>query len=357
MDTRSREIASELPSPAALAARLPRSPRVEATVERGRRAIRAALRGADPRFVAIVGPCSIHEAGAALDYARRLAPLATELGDTLTLVMRTYFEKPRSALGWKGFINDPDLDGTCDMAEGLARARALLREVNELGVPCASEILDPIVRHYTQDLLAWACIGARTSESQIHREMASGLLLPVGIKNPTSGELGPAIDAVMTARSPHRHLGVAPGGGFVRIQTAGNPDAHLVLRGGARGPNFSPRDVADAAESLEPLALARPVLVDCSHGNSGKDPELQPDVLRAVVEQFETAETPLLGAMLESHLRSGRQPLRADTPPAYGVSLTDACLGWPETESLLREVAERLRVSKRRAAAGSMARA
>ncbi|MFI5315814.1 MAG: 3-deoxy-7-phosphoheptulonate synthase [Myxococcota bacterium] len=353
MHTESRETASDLPSPAALALRLPRSERAAASVERGRRAIRDALHGKDPRFVAIVGPCSIHDPDAALEYAGRLAPLARELGDVLTLAMRTYFEKPRSALGWKGLISDPHLDGSCDLALGLARARAILCGVNELGVPCAAEILDPIVRHYTADLLAWACVGARTSESQIHREMASGLPLPVGIKNPTSGDFAPAVDAVVAARSPHRHLGVSPSGGFVRIETAGNPDAHLVLRGGGRGPNFAPAEVARAAELLAPLALARPVLVDCSHGNSGKDPARQPDVLRAVVAQFSAEETPLLGAMLESHLESGRQTLRADAPPAYGISLTDACLGWDATEALLRGTADRLRASGRR---DSMAR-
>src|SRR5882672_3259703 len=252
------EVASDLPSPAVLAARLPRSAPAAASVERGRRALRDALHGKDPRFVAIVGPCSIHDADAALDYARRLAGLATELGDVLTLVMRTYFEKPRSALGWKGLVSDPRLDGSSDLALGVTRAREILCAVNELGVPCGGETLDPIVRHYIGDLLSWACIGARTSESQIHREMASGLPLPVGIKNPTSGDLAPAADALVAARSPHRHLGVSASGGFARIETSGNPDVHLVLRGGARGPNFAPAEVARAAELLAPLALARP---------------------------------------------------------------------------------------------------
>jgi len=337
-----REIASDLPSPAELAARLPRSARAAATAERGRAALRDALHGKDPRFVAIVGPCSIHDPESALEYARRLARLGAELGERLILVMRTYFEKPRSALGWKGLINDPALDGSCDLAAGLERAREILLAVNELGVPCASELLDPIVRHYTGDLLAWACIGARTSESQIHREMASGLPCPVGIKNPTSGELGPAVDALIAARSPHRHLGVSSGGGFARVETPGNPDAHLVLRGGARGPNFDPGTVARAAESLAPLALPRPVLVDCSHGNSRKDPGRQPAVLRSVLEQFGAPGTPLLGAMLESHLAGGRQDLAQGSAPAYGVSITDACLGWDETEALLREAAARL---------------
>jgi 3-deoxy-7-phosphoheptulonate synthase len=343
MQAENGEVASDLPSPAALSAWLPRSARAAASVERGRAALRDALHGKDPRFVVIVGPCSIHDRGAALDYARRLALLSHELGDVLTLVMRTYFEKPRSALGWKGLIHDPRLDGSADLAHGVTLAREILCAVNELGVPCASEILDPIVRHYIGDLLAWACIGARTSESQIHREMASGLPLPVGIKNPTSGDLVPAADALVAARSPHRHLGVGADGGFVRIETSGNADVHLVLRGGARGPNFAPTDVARAADLVAPLALARPILVDCSHGNSGKDPEQQPAVLRAVLAQFEADETPLLGAMLESHLEPGRQSLVPGAAPAYGVSLTDACLGWDATEALLREAAGRLR--------------
>ncbi|HTO68497.1 MAG TPA: 3-deoxy-7-phosphoheptulonate synthase [Myxococcota bacterium] len=333
---------TELPSPAELAARLPRSARAEATVLRGRRALRDALHGKDPRFVAIVGPCSIHDPDAALDYARRLAPLADELGDALVVVMRTYFEKPRTALGWKGLISDPRLDGSCDLALGLARARALLCAVNELGLPCGSEVLDPIVRHYTGDLLAWACIGARTSESQIHREMASGLPLPVGLKNATSGDLAPALDGILAARSPHRHLGVSAAGGFARIETHGNPDAHLVLRGGASGPNHSPADVARAAEKLAPLALARPVLIDCSHANSRRDPARQPAVLRDVLAQFAAPGTPILGAMLESQLAPGRQELATGAPLAYGVSITDPCLGWSDTEALLREAAAEL---------------
>jgi 3-deoxy-7-phosphoheptulonate synthase len=337
------ERARALPSPAELAEALPRSERAALTVERGRRALRDALHGKDPRLVAIVGPCSIHDRAGALEYAERLARLRSELDDQLALFMRTYCEKPRSALGWKGLISDPRLDGSCELGAGLALAREILLAANERGVPCASEILDPIVRHYTGDLLAWACIGARTSESQIHREMASGLPLPVGIKNPTSGELGPAIDGIAAARSPHRHLGVRADGGFARVETPGNPDVHLVLRGGVRGPNCGEADVARAAERLAPLALARPVLVDCSHANSGKDPRRQPAVFRAVLAQFERPDTPILGTMLESQLEPGRQELQPGVPPLPGVSITDACLGWDETEALLREAAERLR--------------
>ncbi len=355
MDTGVNEAGVELPSPAALCARLPRSEMATAAVARGRAQIRDALHGRDPRLVAIVGPCSIHDPEAALDYATRLARLARELDDALVVAMRTYFEKPRTALGWKGLINDPRLDGSCEIGLGLATAREILLAVSELGLPCASELLDPITRHYIGDLLAWACIGARTSESQIHREMASGLPMPVGVKNPTSGELAPARDALLAARSPHRHLGIGPDGGFRRVETRGNADGHLVLRGGERGPNYGARDVAHAAELLAPLGLARPILVDCSHANSGKDPSRQPAVLRDVLAQHEAAPGPILGVLLESHLESGRQALRAGEPLAYGVSLTDGCLGWDETETLLREAATRMRASKGRARAGSMA--
>jgi 3-deoxy-7-phosphoheptulonate synthase len=349
------ETGTELPSPAALCARLPRTSRASETVARARAAIRDALHGRDARLVAVVGPCSIHDPAAALDYARRLARVARELDDALVVAMRTYFEKPRSALGWKGMINDPRLDGSCEIGLGLATAREVLLAVSELGLACASELLDPITRHYVGDLLAWACIGARTSESQIHREMASGLAMPVGIKNPTSGEIAPARDALLAARSPHRHLGIGADGGFRRIETRGNPDAHLVLRGGERGPNFAARDVARAADLVAPLGLARPILIDCSHANSGKDPRRQPFVLRDVLDQIESASSPILGVLLESHLEPGRQALHAGTPLAYGVSLTDACLGWDDTEALLREAAARVRASKARAAAGSMA--
>jgi 3-deoxy-7-phosphoheptulonate synthase len=258
--------------------------------------------------------------------------------------MRVYFEKPRTTLGWKGMINDPQLDGSCDLALGLTRARELLCAVNELGVPCATELLDPIVRHYVGDLLAWAAIGARTSESQIHREMASGLALPVGIKNPTSGELGPAADAVVAAHGPHRHLGVAANGGFARIATPGNPDAHLILRGGASGPNYGAREIARGAARLAPLGLARPILVDCSHDNSGKDAARQGAVCRAVLAQLgDGPPGALLGLLIESFLEPGRQTWRKGEPLARGVSITDACIGWSETETLLGEIAQAVR--------------
>ena len=304
MHTQSETEAAELPTPGALLARLARTPQVERTVERGRNAIRAALHGRDPRLVVIVGPCSIHDADSALEYAERLARLARELDDALIVAMRSYFEKPRTALGWKGMINDPRLDGSCEIALGLERARAILLAIGELGLPCATELLDPITRHYIGDLLAWVAIGARTSESQIHREMASGLPMPVGFKNPTSGELAPARDAMLAARSPHRHLGIGADGGFRRIETRGNPDVHLVLRGGQRGPNYGAQDVARAAELTAMLGLARPIVVDCSHANSGHDHRRQGDVLRDVLAQLDAAHEPDPG-------RAAREPPRA----------------------------------------------
>ncbi len=346
---------TDLPSPAALRADFPRPLAVERVVGRGREAIRNALHGRDARLVAIVGPCSIHDRDSALEYAERLARLGSELDDALILVMRTYFEKPRTALGWKGLINDPKLDGSCEMALGLERAREILLAIGELGLACGSELLDPITRHYIGDLLVWVGIGARTSESQIHREMASGLPMPVGFKNPTSGSLAPARDAMLAARSPHRHLGIGPDGGFRRIETHGNPDVHLVLRGGERGPNYASQDVSRAAELTSMLGLAKSILVDCSHANAEKDHRLQAKALRAVLRQIESGRSPILGLMLESHLEPGRQALHAGEPLAYGVSLTDPCLGWDETEALLRETAACARASKRLEPAVSMA--
>jgi len=356
MHTQCEVSAAELPSPGALLAKHPRTPAVERSVERGRARIRDALHGRDARLVAIVGPCSIHDPDSALEYARRLAPLSAELEDALVIAMRTYFEKPRTALGWKGLINDPRLDGSCEIALGLERAREILLAIGELGLPCATELLDPITRHYIGDLLAWVAIGARTSESQIHREMASGLSMPVGFKNPTSGELAPARDAMLAARGAHRHLGIGPDGGFRRVETRGNPDVHMILRGGEeRGPNYSARDVSRAAELTSMLGLARPILIDCSHSNSEKDHRRQAHVLRDVLRQLESPASPILGVQIESHLEEGRQALRAGEPLAYGVSLTDACIGWRETESLLRDAAASVRASNQREPAASLA--
>jgi 3-deoxy-7-phosphoheptulonate synthase len=328
---------------------LPASERAAATVRAARAALRDLLHGRDARrLLAVVGPCSIHDEVAALDYARRLRALAAEVDDALLVVMRTYFEKPRTTIGWKGLINDPHLDGSCDIPHGLALARRILLAVNELGLACASEVLDPVTPQYHADLLSWAAIGARTTESQTHRELASGLSMPVGFKNATDGSLDAAGNALVSAGSPHVFLGIDAAGASALVRTRGNPDAHVVLRGGGGRPNHDPASVASAARLTAARKIARGVLVDCSHENSGKDPRRQGDACRSTLAQWEAGQGALLGFMLESHLEEGRQDWRAGTPPRYGVSITDACIGFAETEALLRDAAERVR---RRAAA------
>ncbi len=332
-----------LPGPGALRARLPATLVGEATVAATRASIRELLRGRDARLLAVVGPCSLHDPDAALDYAARLRKLADETADALVVAMRTYVEKPRTRLGWTGLAKDPALDGTGDLARGLELSRRLLAAIGDLGVACAAELLDPLLAPYLVDLLAWAAIGARTSESPPHREFASGLDLPVGFKNTTDGRIDVAIHALDAARRPHVRIAHAEDGAARVARTPGNPDVHLVLRGGARGPNYGATCVADAVARAAAPGLARPVLVDCSHDNSGKDAARQPEVLRAVVLQVAAGSRGILGFMLESHLRPGRQELGAGAPLAYGVSITDACLGWDETERLLFSTAAALR--------------
>lgn len=332
-----------LPSPEALRHALPVTPRATATVRQARAALRDALHGRDAhRLVVVVGPCSIHDADAAREYAARLAEVARTHADALLIVMRTYFEKPRTTVGWKGWLRDPHLDGSGDVAEGLRRARALLREVNALGLACGSELLDPMTPPYLADLLAWASVGARTVESQVHREMASGLAMPVGFKNPTDGRLRPAADAARSAAQPHVALGVDAQGRAALRRTRGNPDGHLVLRGGERGPNHGARPVSEAVRAAEELGLRRGVLVDCSHANSGKSAARQPRVCREVLAQVRRGATGILGLMLESHLEEGHQPW-SQRPLRYGVSVTDECLAWDETEALLAEIAAAVR--------------
>ena len=342
---------SPLPSPAQLKTRLPRGSAARAVVKSGRRAIADVLHGRDARFVVIAGPCSLHDPEAALTYAQRLTRLARETSDVLAIAMRAYVEKPRTALGWKGLVNDPDLDGSCDLALGLERSRRLLLEINELGLPCASEILDPMTPHYIGDLLSWAAIGARTSESQTHRELASGLPMPVGFKNGTSGVLSVACNGIVAARRPHSCFGLDPHGRAAQLCTPGNPDAHLVLRGGAGRTNFSPENVASAVALLSDSRPARPVLVDCSHDNSSFDPRRQAGVCRAILGQVrDRGDAPILGILLESHLRPGRQDWVRHKKLEFGVSITDACIGWEETEALLYEIAEAVVRSKRQRA-------
>lgn len=330
-----------LPTPAQLRARLPLSLAAAASVRRGREAVRAIMRGDDARLLVIAGPCSLHDPDAALDYAQRLAELAPQVSDQMLLVMRAYVEKPRTTIGWKGLVYDPQLDGSSDMAGGLTLARRLLLDIAELGLPLATELLQPLAAGYLDDLLSWAAIGARTSESQIHREMVSGLDLPVGFKNGTDGSVAIACDAMRSAAHPHQHFGMDEQGRAAMVQTRGNPDTHLVLRGGHSGPNYQPEAVAAACAALEAQSIRPNLIVDCSHANSGKDPARQPQMLESVIAQRLAGQTHLRGVMLESHLFDGCQPLRA--PLQYGVSVTDACLGWEGTSQALLRAADALR--------------
>jgi 3-deoxy-7-phosphoheptulonate synthase len=335
-----------LVAPRDLLAELPITRQAATVVVDARHAIRRILAGTDPRLLVIVGPCSIHDPEAALDYARRLAVVRTELGDAVYLVMRVYFEKPRTTLGWKGLISDPHLDGTRDMATGLRIARRLLLEINALGLPAATELLGPVVPQYIADLVSWTAIGARTAESQTHREMASGLSMPVGFKNTTDGNLQVALDAMQAAGTPHTFLGMNDDGRSAIVHTTGNPERHLVLRGGGGRTNYDATSVAEAAALCEGRGLPARVLVDCSHGNSNKDPTRQPEVFTAVLDQVVGGSRHILGAMLESHLHGGSQKLgHGAAGLAYGVSITDSCLDWEATEQVLRQAASRLRAA------------
>ena len=340
--TRRRE--TPLPSPTDLGQRLPLSTALAAQVHTQREAIRAVLDGSDPRLLVVVGPCSLHDPISALEYADRLAALAPEVSDQLLLVMRAYVEKPRTTIGWKGLVYDPQLDGSGDMAGGLELSRRLMLAMLERGLPVATELLQPLVAGYFDDLLGWAAIGARTSESQVHRELVSGLDVPVGFKNGTDGSLSIACDAMRSAAHPHQHFGVDGLGRPALVETDGNPDTHLVLRGGHSGPNHDAASVAVARASLEKQGIAARIMVDCSHANSGKDPLRQPAVLRDVLDQRLAGDASLRGVMLESHLFDGCQAL--STELRYGVSITDGCLGWSGTEAMLREAAERLRAGR-----------
>jgi len=331
-------------SPRAVKAKQPLTARAAEVILETRRAIRDVLHGRDrDRLLVVVGPCSIHDPEAALDYARRLVRVAEANRDRLIIVMRTYFEKPRTTIGWKGLINDPHFDGSCDIATGLQRARRILLEINDLGLPCGGEVLDPITPQYISDLLSWASIGARTIESQTHREMASGLSMPIGFKNSTDGGLQVGLHAMISARHPHTFLGISADGATAMIKTAGNPDRHVVLRGGGSGPNYSPADVARATEMVASEGLARPVMIDCSHGNSSKDYTRQPIVCREVLTHLAASGGAVMGLLLESNLQPGRQDWEAGTPLRYGVSITDACIGWDDTETLLGEIAAAIR--------------
>jgi 3-deoxy-7-phosphoheptulonate synthase len=305
------------------------------TVVEARDTIRAILAGRDRRMLCIVGPCSIHDPEAALEYARRLAKLREATSDRLYLMMRVYFEKPRTTVGWKGLINDPHMDDSCDMREGLRIARRLLIEINRLGLPAGTEMLDPITPQYIADLVAWTAIGARTTESQTHREMASGLSMPVGFKNTTEGNLQIAINAVQSARRPHSFLGITQDGVSAIIRTSGNPDTHVVLRGG-RKPNFDAASIEECVAMLASAGLEPRVMVDCSHAQTGKDYTKQPEVFQTLVDQVRGGSRAIMGAMLESNLEAGNQPLSSDRSKLkFGVSVTDPCIDWASTERCL----------------------
>lgn len=334
-----------LPSPRTIKTKLPITDHAAAVVYETREAIRRILHGQDrDRLVVIVGPCSIHDPQAAYDYAAKLKPIADALQDRLLIVMRTYFEKPRTTIGWKGLINDPHLDGTCDIATGMELARTILLKINELGLPCATELLDPISPQYIADLISWTAIGARTTESQTHREMASGVSMPVGFKNGTEGSLQVAVNAMISARTPHHFVGINADGQTSIIKTMGNPDRHIVLRGGGGKTNYDPEHVARAEAAVAGEGIARPIMIDCSHDNSSKDHRRQGIVAREVLRQFREGRQSIMGLMLESNLHPGKQTWRQGVPLTYGVSITDACLGWDETEELLEELAESLSV-------------
>jgi len=330
-----------LPSPRVIKTKLPITDDVAALVVETREAIRRILHGQDrDRLLVIVGPCSIHDPEAAFEYAAKLKPVADALRDRLLIVMRTYFEKPRTTVGWKGLINDPHLDGTCDIATGMELARTILLRINQSGMPCGTELLDPISPQYIADLISWTAIGARTTESQTHREMASGLSMPVGFKNGTEGSLQVAINAMTSARTPHHFVGINADGQTSIIKTMGNPDRHVVLRGGGGKPNYDAEHVAKAETAVAGEGIARPIMIDCSHDNSSKDHRKQSLVSREVLRQFREGRQSIMGFMLESNLNAGRQTWKEGTPLAYGVSITDGCLGWDETAALLNELAE-----------------
>lgn len=328
-------------APAALRAELPVGAAAAGKVAAARAAIIDVLRGKDPRFIVVVGPCSIHDISAARDYLARLSALATSLSEQLLIVMRVYFEKPRTTVGWKGLINDPHLDDSFDIEGGLRTARSLLLELADNGMPAATEALDPIVPQYLGDLVSWYAIGARTTESQTHREMASGLSAPCGFKNATDGDVGVAIQAMLAAATPHHFLGIDAGGRTSIVRTRGNNNAHVILRGGAT-PNYGARDVAACQADLNAAGLSTALMIDCSHANSGKDPMQQPRVAQDVVAQRAAGNRAIVGLMLESNLHAGRQALSPAGERRYGVSITDGCLGWDDTEILLRELAATL---------------
>ncbi|MGD9310866.1 MAG: 3-deoxy-7-phosphoheptulonate synthase [Desulfosarcina sp.] len=330
-------------SPSQLKDELPLSEASFRTVVEGRQKIADILEGKSPRLLVIAGPCSIHDETAAMDYARRFKALSEAVDETMLLVMRVYFEKPRTNVGWKGLINDPRLDGSYDISAGLRRARKLLLDITDIGLPTATELLDPIVPQYIAGLVCWAAIGARTTESQTHREMASGLSMPVGFKNCTDGSLSTAVNAMIAAGSPQRFLGIDPDGQTCSVATTGNPHTHMVLRGGSR-PNYDTVSIREAATMLKTKGVSNAIMVDCSHDNSSKDHNLQASVWQDVINQRLDGNTNIIGMMLESNLKAGNQKISCNLDDMqYGVSITDACIDWETTERLILSAHEQLK--------------
>ena len=341
---------SPLTSPKNLKELLPVSKTAAETVIQARNSIKSILAGEDQRLLVIVGPCSIHDPNAARDYASRLQPLIHELADDLHIIMRVYFEKPRSVVGWKGLINDPYLDGSFQINDGLHIARKLLLDLAEMGVPAATEYLDLISPQYIADLVSWGAIGARTTESQAHRELASGLSCPVGFKNATDGGLQIAVDACLSASKPHHFMSLTKDGHSAIFSTTGNPDCHVILRGGKK-PNYDQTSIDEAAEVIGRSGQPVRMMVDCSHANSGKDHLQQEVVGRLLAEQIASGDNRIIGLMLESNLVAGRQNVEADKELVYGQSITDACMAWENSEPLLRELAAAVRQRRKNSAA------
>ena len=326
-----------LPSPLALCEEIEKTEAAGKFVAESREAINKIIFGDDRRLLVVVGPCSIHDLEAGREYAHKLAALADEVKDRMLLVMRVYFEKPRTTVGWKGLIMDPNLDGTSDIPEGLRIARRFLKEVIDLGVPTATELLDPITPQYIADLISWSAIGARTTESQTHRQMASGLSMPLGFKNGTDGGLTVALNAIKAASQPQTFLGIDNEGKANALTTNGNPNCHIVLRGGSKGPNYSTEDVKQTSEQLKAAGLTPAIMTDCSHANSGKDPARQPDVFKELIQQSLT-DPSIIGAMVESNIHHGAQSFPQPIEDLkYGVSITDGCIDWDTTEAMIRD--------------------
>ncbi|MFU9136181.1 3-deoxy-7-phosphoheptulonate synthase AroG [Erwinia tasmaniensis] len=343
-DLRIKEIKELLP-PVALLEKFPATELAAQTVARSRKAIHAILKKEDDRLLVVIGPCSIHDTAAAKEYAGRLLSLREELGDALEVVMRVYFEKPRTTVGWKGLINDPHMDGSFQINDGLRIARNLLVEINDSGLPTAGEFLDMITPQYVADLMSWGAIGARTTESQVHRELSSGLSCPVGFKNGTDGTIKVAIDAINAASAPHCFLSVTKYGHSAIVETSGNADCHIILRGG-KEPNYSAEHVDIVKRGLEQAGLTPQVMIDFSHANSSKQYQKQMDVAHDVAQQIAGGDAAIMGVMIESHLVEGNQSLESGEPLVYGQSVTDACIGWDDTTKVLRQLAEAVRVRR-----------